>query len=247
MTIALADAFSQIQAAAPAPVILIDTCTFLDLFRADESQTRIPYQPRAPHQEIRAAADLLALVNATPGAAHLIVPELVPREYTDHADAIQGQFRKWTELHDRNQDWLVEAGLSVALTLPTPHPVHPHDLAALLRRLADDLLAKALVLERDAVCVDRALRRLIDKIRPSHRKEVKDSMNLEQCLDLSGRLQAVGFTRSRVWVSSNTNDFAQPSSSQIHADLQSDFAGAGLKYFTSLRAALGRLRADAEI
>jgi hypothetical protein len=171
----------------------------------------------------------------------------VPREYSDHAGAIQAQFGKWTELHDRNQDWLLEAGLSVALPLPVPHPVHPYDLATLLRGLADHLLARAQVLERDQACVDRALHRLINKIRPSHRKEVKDSMNLEQCLELSRRLQAVGFTRSRVWISSNTNDFAQPNSSQVHADLQGDFAAAGLKYFTSLRAALGRLRADAEI
>jgi hypothetical protein len=247
MTISLAAAFAQIQAAPPAPVILIDTCSFLDLFRTDESQTKVPYQPRAPHQEIRDAADLLALVNAALGAAHLIVPELVPREYSDHAAAIQAQFGKWTELHDKNQDWLLEASLSVALALPAPHPVHPYDLAALLRGLADNLLAKAQVLERDQACVDRALHRLINKIRPSHRKEVKDSMNLEQCLELSRRPQAAGFTRSRVWVSSNTNDFAQPNSSHVHADLQGDFAAAGLKFFTSLRAALGRLRADAEI
>jgi hypothetical protein len=247
MTISLADAFARIQAEPPAPVILIDTCSFLDLFRTDESQTKVPYQPRVPHQEIRDAADLLALVNATPEAVHLIVPELVPREYTDHAAAIQAQFGKWTELHDKNQDWLLEASLSVTLALPAPFPVHPHGLAARLRQLVDDLLAKAWVLERDQVCVDRALHRLVDKIRPSHRKEVKDSMNLEQCLELSRQLQVAGFARARVWVSSNTNDFAQPNSSQIHTDLQGDFVAAGLKYFTSFRAALGRLRADAEI
>jgi hypothetical protein len=78
MTISLADVFAQIQPSPSAPVILIDTCSFLDLFRTDESQTKVPYQPRAHHQEIWDAADLLALVNATPGAAHLIVPELVP-------------------------------------------------------------------------------------------------------------------------------------------------------------------------
>jgi hypothetical protein len=247
MTISLADAFARIQTGPHAPVILIDTCCFLDLFRTDDSQAKVPYQPRAPHEEIQDAADLLALVNAAPGAAHLIVPELVPREYSDHAAAIQAQFGKWTELHDRNQDWLQKAGQSVALALPAPHPVHPYDLAAMLRSLADNLLAKAQVLERDPACVDRALHRLINKIRPSHRKEVKDSINLEQCLELSRRLQAAGFARSRVWVSSNTSDFAQPGSSHVHADLRGDFAAAGLKYFTSLWAALGRLRADGEI
>jgi hypothetical protein len=56
-----------------------------------------------------------------------------------------------------------------------------------------------------------------------------------------------GFPRSRAWVSSNTNDFAQPNSSHVHADLQADFTAAGLKYFTSLRTALNHLRAAGEI
>jgi hypothetical protein len=135
----------------------------------------------------------------------------------------------------------------VALALPAPHPVHLHGIATLLRGLADALLAKARVLQRDQVCLDRAVQRLINKDRPSHKKEMKDSMNLEQCLELSRRLHLVGFPKSRVWVSSNTNDFAQPNSSHIHADLQADFTAAGLKYFTSLHAALGHLRAAGEI
>ena len=46
MTVSLADAFARIQGGPPAPVMLIDTCSFLDLFRTDESQTKVPYQPR---------------------------------------------------------------------------------------------------------------------------------------------------------------------------------------------------------
>jgi hypothetical protein len=248
MTITIADAFAHIQAQPPVPVLFIDTCSFLDLFRPDETQTKVPFQPRVPYQEIRAAADLLDLVTAIPDAAHLIVPELIPREYADHANTIQTKFGEWTELHDRNQDWLVEASLWVALALPAPHMVHPHGLAARLRSLADSLLAKASVLDRDSACLDRAVQRLINKFRPSHKKEMKDSMNMEQCLELSRRLQNSGFPRSRVWVSSNTNDFAQTAtSSHLHADLQGDFATAGLKYFTSLRVAMNHLRAAGEM
>jgi hypothetical protein len=242
ITISIADACALIQSKAPAPVILIDACNFLDIFRSD------PAKPRVPHQEIRAAADLLDLLTTTPEAAHLLLPELIPREYTDHADPIQTKFGEWTELHDANQDWLAEACLSVALALPMPHLVHPHGIAALLRRLADALLANASVLQRDHACLDRAVKRLINKDRPSHKKEMKDSMNLEQCFEVSRRLQIAGFGKSRVWVSSNTNDFAQTAtSSHLHTDLQGDFITAGLKYFTSLRATLGHLRAVGEI
>jgi hypothetical protein len=200
-----------------------------------------------PHQEIRAAADLLDLATVLPNAAHLVVPELIPREYADHANTVQTKFEEWTEYHDRNQQWLVQASSCIALTLPVPNMVHPYGLAAMLRALADGLLARARVLDRDQACLDRATYRLINKFRPSHKKEMKDSMNMEQCLELSRRLQNAGFPSSRVWVSSNTKDFAQPSSSQVHSDLQDDFASAGLKYYTSLRAALGHLRGAGEI
>lgn len=244
MTISITDAVTQIMALAHVPVILIDTCSFVDLFRRDERRA----QPRVGAQEIRAAADLLDLATNFPDKAHLIVPELIPGEYADHANREEGYFRAWTSFHDENQSWVFDASACVALTLTAPQPIHPHDIAAKLRVLADSLLAKAKVLDRDQDCLERAVARLISKKRPSHKKEMKDSMNLEQCLELSRRLQNAGFVKSRVWVSSNTNDFAQEStSSQLHADLRGEFTAAGLKYFTALRAALGHLRGLGEI
>jgi hypothetical protein len=244
MTTSLGDAVAHILTQQAAPVILIDTCSFLDLFRRDEKRS----QPRVGTQEIRAAADLLELLTNYPGAAHLLVPELIPREYADHADKEEKSFRGWTGFHDENQGWIVEASACVALTIPAPQLVQPLDLAAKLRALANNLLGKARVLERDQACLDRAVTRLINKTRPSHTKEMKDSMNMEQCLELSRRLQQVGFLKSRVWVSSNTKDFAETStSSHLHADLRGDFTAVGLKYFTSLWAAVNHLRAAGEI
>jgi hypothetical protein len=80
----IADTMAQICAQA-APVVMLDTCSLLDLFRRDDP----PQQPRVVSDEIRAASDLLQLVSARPGAAHLVVPELVPGEFADHADRIQ--------------------------------------------------------------------------------------------------------------------------------------------------------------
>ena len=76
----------------------------------------------------------------------------------------------------------------------------------------------------------------VAKKRPSHKKEIKDSMSLE----LSRRLENAAFAPARVFVSSNTNDFAaSTTSSFVHPDIQDEFAAVGLEYFTSLRAALG--------
>ena len=122
MTITIADAVYGILAKPSVPVILIDTCSFIDLFRRDATR----FQPRVPVQEILAAADLVELMNASPDATHLLLPELIPREYSDHADNAEATFENWTLFHDQNQDWLAEASLSVALALPRPLPPVDH-------------------------------------------------------------------------------------------------------------------------
>jgi len=43
-----------------APVIILDTCNFLDLFRRDTTRQ----QPRIPAEEIRIASELLQLATA---------------------------------------------------------------------------------------------------------------------------------------------------------------------------------------
>jgi hypothetical protein len=170
--------------AQPAPVLFLDTCSLLDLFRRDGPR----HQPRVDAAEIATAAELVQLLTARPDAAHLVLPELVPGEFADHADRIQQDFLGWLGFHDDNQRWLAEAALSVGTTLPRPTALQPLGLDTAFRKLAKDLLARATVLARDQACLDRAVARLIAKHRPSHKKEMKDSMNLEECLELSGAL-----------------------------------------------------------
>ncbi len=228
----------------PAPILIIDTCNFLDLFRRDST----PSQPRVPADEIRIASELRQTATVPPGAVHLVVPELVPREFADHADRIESEFEHWLEGQDQNQAWLAAAAPLVGITLPKPSAVQPRGLHAGLRRLADELLARALVLDRDLASLDRAVSRLIARRRPSHNKEIKDSMNLEQSLGLCAQLRSGGFTRPVAFISSNTKDYAAATpKDRLHGDLQSEFTAVSLEYFPSLRAAVGSLRARGEL
>lgn len=226
--------------AQPVPVIILDTCNFLDLFRRDTARQ----QPRVSAEEIQTASELLRSVTARPVAILLVVPEIVPGEFADHANRIESEFDGWLWFHDQNQDWLAKAAPWVGTALPTPLAVYPLALHAEFRRLASELLAQSLVLDRDQSCLNRAVERLIAKRRPSHKKEIKDSMNMEQSLELCSRLRDAGFPHPVVFISSNTNDYAAaPTSSQLHNDLQAEFAAVSLEYFPSLRTAVGSLRA----
>ncbi len=226
--------------ARPAPVIIVDTCNFLDLFRRDSTNR----QPRVPVQEVQIASELLQLAIANPPVFHLVVPELVPGEFADHANRIEQDFEGWLRLHHEDQEWLAKATTWANMAIPAPPSVQPFGLAARLRQLANDLLAHAVVMDRDSVSLDRAVARLLVKRHPSQNKEIKDSMNVEQSLELCNQLRNAGLVNAVVFVSSNTNDFAVTSTSgQLHGDLAPDFATVALEYFPNLRAAVGSLRA----
>lgn len=235
--------------ARPAPVLIVDTCNFLDLFRVARPTKDTP-ERRVDLAEVRAAVALRKLLDAPEPGLHHIVPELVPGEFRDNAtEKVEYPFQLWLDAHNDNQRWLAGAAEAIGHPPPTPVAVLPHDLCGHLRQVAERLLATATILARDGACLDRAVSRLVGKRRPSHRKEMKDSMNLEQALELARLLASGGAFEKPVWfVSSNTNDFAQPSKSKlpgqpdVHPDLKADFDSAGLTYLTSLSAVLGILK-----
>ncbi|HEX7379862.1 MAG TPA: hypothetical protein VF278_22240 [Pirellulales bacterium] len=199
-------------------------------------------------EEIGSAVEIHQCVTERPDTLYLVAPELVPGEYADHADRLEAELGGWLQFHDQNQEWLTATADWLAIAIPAFVPVRPLGIQKSCRELADNLLAKAEVLARDQACLDRAVGRLIAKRRPSHNKEIKDSMNLEQTLELSRRLQHAGFACARVFVSSNTNDFASTApGATIHPDLQAEFAATGLEYFTSFRSAVGSLRARGQL
>jgi len=225
----IADAVERVRAA-PAPVLIVDTRNFLDLFRTDHGR-------RTDVEELKAAATVSQLLTVSESALHLIVPELIPREFGDNADSDVGQpFRTWLDKHNENHLWLMTAGKVVGIEFPPHNPLVPLDVQIHFRGFAEQLLATAIILARDADCVLRAVERVIVKKRPSHKNHLKDSMNLEQALEFGRRLHLQGpFPYPLCFISSNRNDFAEPSGTQIHPELKAEFDAAGLVYLPHLR------------
>jgi hypothetical protein len=93
-----------------------------------------------------------------------------------------------------------------------------------------------------------AIDRVAARRKPSSAKgAVKDGHILGHALRLSALLAAAGYPSSRVLVSSNRSDFADPIALAFHPDIVPDAAAAGLRYALSLEAAVADLRAAGEI
>ena len=218
----------------PRPVLCLDTCELLMAVQC------LP-QRRAAHVE--ALARIHTFLSAKPGRLQVVITSLVPHEWGQNIAEVQqkaGQF-----LVQADEDSTLVHGAWFHLGRPLSSAPSVHAAATLvneLTALAQALLAQACILDRDPLCVERALARVFAKRRPSHDGRVKDSIHLEHFLELSRLLNAGGFTERRVFVSGNRSDFWDGPLPRIHATIAPDLAAVGLEFFGDLRSAVGSLR-----
>ena len=105
---------------------------------------------------------------------------------------------------------------------------------------------RALLQERVRTLVLRhALQAVLERLAVATRNAGEDAetelLNLEQSLELARLLRVGGFAKPVVFVSSNTRDFADPTSfAKPHPDLVTELAAAGLEYASSLQVAIGK-------
>jgi hypothetical protein len=228
----IAEAVAEIMGH-PSPVLFLDTCILLDVVRA-------PY--RDLRDVVRTAVELRTLLANTPPVLWLVVGELVRQEWADNIDSARKDCDRATDIFAAVADAAARVGLLV------PPVVTPLALTDSLRQLAADLLRGSIELERDGVCRERAVERVVQKRRPSHKNEVKDSILLEQYLECARQLRAAGLTRPIGFISSNKADFAATQAGGgVHPDLEPEFVAVKMDYFTSITAAVGSYRATGAI
>ena len=183
----IAGAVVQIQAAG-LPVLFADIGSLLDVIRA-------PLRPGELPGCVEAASELLHLVSTPPVQCTLVVASLVPSEWLTHAgleaDSLRTHLAKIDEEASRLHKFCGLAGI----TPPFPKP--EYRLLFLAERLFDlspRLLDGALRLDPETICIIRAHGRASSYTPPSRKGgEVKDSTIIEECLEVSRRLQVAGF------------------------------------------------------
>jgi hypothetical protein len=230
--IALAQAVADLIAS-PRPVLLLDTCTLLDIVRAPLRDLTVA---------VRAGVELRAL--AATGTVRLFVQDIVPGEWADNLPAARRDGEAGVRAFTAT--WQIAADLGQPAP---PLPVlPPGTLIDELEQLSHDLLVAADTLDRDYAGMSWAMDRVASKQKPSSAKgTVKDCHILGHALRLSTLLAAAGYPNSRRLVSSNRSDFAAPNATVFHPDIVPDAAAAGLRYAISLEAAVADLQAAGEI
>jgi hypothetical protein len=217
----------------PRPILFLDTCVLLDVIRAPLSNS-----PRT----VQAGVEIRDLAGS--GFLRLFVQDIVPIEWGNNLAAV----RRDGDLGIRayTATWQIAADLGQPAP---PLPVlAPGTLLDELETLSNDLLNLAEVLDRDPTCLTWAIDRVVTKRKPSSSDgTVKDCHILGHALRLSNLLMAAAYPRSRIFISSNREDFARKNRNVFHADIALVAAVAELGYAVSLEAALADLRTSGEI
>ncbi len=232
----IADVVVQIQAS-KLPVLFADTCILLDVIRAPLRLNELPGC-------LQAAQELYRLITSSPVRCTLIVASFVPDEWLRHAASEADNLRTHLSWIDDQAVSLLEFSSLVGITSPFPMPEYRRlPLADRLHDLSRELLGSALRLDPDHDCILRAHARSSSYRPPSLKGgEVRDSTIIEECLEVSRRLQSDGFSPKRIFCTSNKNDYCEKGSSRLHPTLAVDFGSVGLAFATSLPWAVNEIK-----
>ncbi len=182
---------------AVAPVVFLDTCVLLDVVRA-------PLRNAAGNVE--AATEILTGANRTPPTVYPVIACPTPTEWIAHIDEAVQDCENAV-----NSVGAVSASCTfVGLPALGPSPAGLATLPDRLRTLSRNLLDASILLDKDCEALSRAIDRIIIGLKPARKggQGAKDAAILEHAVSLVDALLVGGFAGHRVFVSSNTGDFA---------------------------------------
>jgi len=216
----------------PAPVVYLDTCVQLDIIRA-------PLRNAA--SAVQAASELLTGAQRVPPTVYPVIGCPTPTEWNDHVEeAVTDCTTAVSSVNAVSEAWsfLGMAGIPLLPVLAMPLPDR-------LKDLSETLLNAAILLDKDADALSRAIDRVIKAERPAKKggKGAKDAVILEHAVGLTNALRAVGFGQTCIFVSSNTDDFAISKTTSLHPIVARVFAApTNLGYAASITAAVAQLK-----
>jgi len=216
----------------PRPLLLIDTCSLLDIVRAPQ---------RNLTATVEAGKRLKSITHEK--KVMIFVQDIVSKEWEDNVISAKKDGQKGIDAF--RATWEIASGFETEANLSGEAP-SLDTLIDNLVNLSKDLLDLAVKLGRDKDGMSWAIDRVAEKRKPSTKGAVKDSYILGHAIQLC-RLLSSAYPKSRVFISSNTDDFAEPRSTRFHREIAEEAKNVGLQYAVSLEASLDILKEQDEI
>jgi hypothetical protein len=219
-------------AATGSPVLLIDTCSILDVMR-DPTRNTLRIHER------QAGLDLLAAAEA--GTLAAVVAHQVMLEFAEHDQSVQDEAERALERLRGQIDRVNQ--LSAILGAPGPlNLAHLDDHVARTRKIVGRWLKQFVTYKPDATVLEKAIARMNGNIAPARRGKdsSKDCIVFETYLDFAGMLRAEGLTAPIVFLSSNTEEYLNENG-VLKSEIAGDFAQLLIDYAPNMALAIHQL------
>ncbi len=201
---------------APAPVLFIDTCIFLDILRS-------VYRDTIHVNAISSTLDLIKLSQSIPPKVWLMTNQTVHREWNENIADVKKELEKEIKKSALTRDKLMTAA---DIIFKAKHP-HGQSIISLnlhehLNNLSNNLLNHCLIMQEEDDYLSKAMRRVTKCIAPAKKgkNEPKDCLIFEAFLDISDKIRELGYCENIYFLTSNSNDYGKPNQSLVEDDLK---------------------------
>ena len=209
----------------PKPILLLDTCSILDILRT-------PYREKTPIKIVRELPNILDSLRSNTVDLYVIVSDQVLSEWNDNQENVVKELEKHLKQLNRNMRSVSDVVKAVNVNF-TPSYFDVSELAKQLQQLAEMLLTHSIKLDGSDQFSQLAVKRVTRNIPPSHKGgQVKDCLILEHYLSLCKQLRNAGFQQKLILVTSNTKDYGSPEAPKY--PLGKEFQELDLKYVTDI-------------
>lgn len=226
-----AQAVAQISAVG-APVLLLDTCSLLDVMRD-------PIREKFGQKRATAAMDLLGKAEAGSAMLSIVISGQVSREMTDHKDEIETECGRALQNLEDIVGRVLGVAVAYGISASSGLGLHQMNFPATARAIVDRFISASIIVNAEPDFMIRASERVIRGIAPAHRgkQSFKDCLITETYLHVAREARNAGFTEKMLFLSTNTADYTEGNRSRLHNDLERDFAGVQLDFESDFLAA----------
>lgn len=224
--------------AAPAPILLLDSCAIFDLMRD-------PTRGDITASQVKSADRLLQMAKARPRSLWLPITDQVWKERQDNQANIQADTEdKLRTLEKRIlsvQDILSAHGLVTTAINPS---LANSQFGRRSAEFVDSIFHEGHHVRNGRNVHRLALVRMAENRAPSKKgQQTKDCLVIENYLQLSLKLRDESFLGKIVFLTVNKNDYSDPrNKAKIHPDLQNQFSETQLDYAVNFEMAEHLLR-----
>ena len=184
------------------PIILIDTCSLMDIIRTC-------YRDNINISHLVGASEVIERINQN--KLSIVLTNIVKDESLEHKISTLTDLLAEQRKVKKSLDKLIQISTKLGISYEFIRNTNPSNISLdnIFSSIIDNFINHAIILDDDDDCYTKATKRSISNITPSQKGkgEIKDCVIIEHYLKLVTMLRNSNYTEKIVFITNNSNDF----------------------------------------